>query len=343
VTTIELRAPLDGVIFPLEQVPDPVFAQKMVGDGLSIDPLGQLLVAPCDGTVTQLHRAHHTVTITTAEGIEVMMHIGLDTVQLKGEGFSPRVEEGQAVTAGEALIGFDADFLATHAKSLLTQVVVTNPERLAGIEPASGVVHAGQDRLMVLTLAAGTAAEETAGERVVSQAVPIPNPTGLHARPAAVLANLAKRYRSRVLLQRGDDQANAKSVVAIMGLEIGHGDKVVLIAEGVDAAEAVASLTPELAGGLGDEGTAPAPAPATTEILEDAAPAPRPRSEDPSLLLGVSASPGLAVGKVVQLRRDEILVAEVVPDLRLGEGVMHLLVGLNADQYAAEMRGAMAG
>lgn len=65
-TTLELRAPLDGVILPLEQIPDPVFSQKMVGDGPSIDPLSQLLLAPCDGTVTQLHRAQHAVNLATS-------------------------------------------------------------------------------------------------------------------------------------------------------------------------------------------------------------------------------------------------------------------------------------
>jgi len=192
-TTIELRAPLDGVILPLEQVPDPVFAQKMVGDGLSIDPLNQLLTAPCDGTVSQLHRAGHAVTLTTADGIEVMMHIGLDTVELKGQGFTPKVAEGQQVSAGDALIAFDADFLATHAKSLLTQVVITNPERLSDLRPASGRVRAV---VMYLELAAGAAAaEELKGQIVSSEAVLVPNATGLHARPAAVLANLATKFK----------------------------------------------------------------------------------------------------------------------------------------------------
>jgi phosphocarrier protein FPr len=88
-----LKAPLDGVVVPLEQVPDPVFSQKMVGDGASIDPTSQVLIAPCDGRVTQLHKAHHAVTLTTADGIELMMHIGLDTVNLKGEGFIAKVAE----------------------------------------------------------------------------------------------------------------------------------------------------------------------------------------------------------------------------------------------------------
>lgn len=309
-TTIELLAPLDGVIFPLEQVPDPVFAQKMVGDGLSIDPLSQILIAPCDGTVTQLHRANHAVTLTTAEGLEVMMHIGLDTVELKGQGFTPKVEEGQSVKTGDPLIGFDMDFLATNAKSLLTQIVITNSERLAELRPASGRVRANEDVAMVLELAADAAVDDVTGGRVVSEAIVVPNGTGLHARPAAVLANLAKNYKSKVLLQRGEEQANAKSVVAIMGMEIEYGEKVVLMAEGPDAADAIDALAPALASGLGDEGARPAPAPATTEIAEDAAPAPRPRSDDQNLLLGVSASPGLGVGKVFQLRREEIQVQE---------------------------------
>ncbi|HYN78419.1 MAG TPA: phosphoenolpyruvate--protein phosphotransferase [Lamprocystis sp. (in: g-proteobacteria)] len=309
--TIELKAPLDGVIVPLEQVPDPVFSQKMVGDGVSLDPLSQVLTAPCAGTVVNLHRAGHAVTLTTPEGIELMMHIGLDTVNLKGEGFTPKVVEGQTVALGDALIAFDADFLATHAKSLLTQIVVTNGERVAAYHPAAGLVRAGTDTLLTLDLAESADGEQAVGgKRVTSEALLVPNPTGLHARPAAVLANLAKRYQSRIMIQRGDDQANAKSLVSIMGLGIEQGDKVVLVAEGPDAAAAISALAPEIASGLGDEGSAPAQAPATTEISAEAAPAPRPRSADPNLLLGVAASPGLAVGLVWRLHREEIPVAE---------------------------------
>ncbi|MCG6941567.1 MAG: phosphoenolpyruvate--protein phosphotransferase [Thiohalocapsa sp.] len=341
--SITLKAPLTGVIVPLEQVPDPVFSQKMVGDGASIDPIDQLLVAPCDGKVTQLHKAHHAVTLTTADGIEVMMHIGLDTVSLKGEGFRPRVAEGDAVQTGDPLIEFDADYLATHAKSLLTQILVTNMERVTALEPASGLVNAGSDAFLTLTTAAAGAEAAATGRTVSSEAILIPNPTGLHARPAAVLANLAKRYESRILLQRGNDEANAKSVVSIMALEVSQDDKVVLVATGPDAEAAIAAIAPELAAGLGDEGTAPAPAPATMEPDPANAPPPRPRSEDPSLLLGVAASPGLGVGKVFQLRRDEIRVPEAATDeprverRRLDDAIEHAkneLEALQAELHA---------
>ncbi|RUQ33507.1 MAG: phosphoenolpyruvate--protein phosphotransferase [Candidatus Competibacteraceae bacterium] len=309
---LTLTAPLSGLLLPIERVPDPVFAQKMVGDGISIDPLDQCLRAPCNGRIMQLHPAGHAVTIATPQGIEVLMHIGLDTVSLKGAGFTPRVKVGDTVKVGEALIEFDADFIATHAKSLLTQIVITNSEQVAVFTPRSGSVIAERDVILELTLVDGAteSGAEKSTKTATSEAILIPNPTGLHARPAAVLANLAKKFKAEIRLQKGDDQANAKSVVAIMGLEVGCGDKVVLIAKGEDADSAISTLTPLLWEGLGDEGYAPAPAPASFVVSAGAAPAPKPRSDDPNLLIGVAASPGLAVGAVFQVRHTEIQVTE---------------------------------
>ena len=309
--TILLKAPLSGHLMPIERVPDPVFAQKMVGDGVSIDPISQSLLAPCDGTVVQIHSAGHAVTIATAGGIEVMMHIGLDTVQLKGQGFTPRVKAGETVRTGSPLIDFDADYIAVHAKSLLTQIVVTTMDRVARLDVRSGVVTAGADAILELTLT--DAKGETgaaAGATATSDAILVPNPSGLHARPAAVLASLAKKFKADIRLQRGNDQANAKSVVSLMGLEVAYGDKVNLVAQGPDADEAIATLVPALERGLGDEGTVPSSAPASMMIPDGAAPAPRPHSSDPNLVLGVAASSGLAVGNVFQVRHEEIVFLE---------------------------------
>lgn len=311
-TKIVLRAPLSGPLISLERVPDPVFAQKMVGDGISIDPLDQCLLAPCDGEVVQLHSAGHAVTLAIEGKLEVMMHIGLDTIDLKGEGFTPKVKNGDKVQAGDPLIEFDADYIATHARSLLTQIVITNSDQVAKFEPHTGTVTAGQDIILELTLAGGAKDEEQerAGKAITSEAILIPNSTGLHARPAAVLANMAKKFKADIRLQRGDDKANAKSVVAIMGLEIAQNDKVHLIAQGSDAEAAIDRLVPSLREGLGDEGATPVSAPASVTLSTDARPAPQPRSEDPNLLLGVAASPGLAVGNVFQVRHTEIEVQE---------------------------------
>ena len=310
-SALRILSPVSGQVWPLERIPDPVFAQKMVGDGLSIDPTDALLVAACDGEVVSLPAAGHAVTLRTPEGVEVLMHIGIDTVTLKGEGFQPRVKPGDKVLTGTPLIAFDLDFLATHAKSLLTQVVIANSDRVTSWERASGYVTAGKDTLFTVALAPeGSTPAEAAATTLTSEAIVIPNVTGLHARPAAVIANLAKSFESVIKLQLGDRQANARSVTAIMALEVSQGAKVQVVASGPDAAAAVKKLARVLADGCGDEGCAPAPAPATTTMSPAAAPPPRRKSVDPNLLLGVPASPGLAVGEAFQVRRVEIFVVE---------------------------------
>jgi phosphoenolpyruvate-protein phosphotransferase len=320
ITRLDLKAPLTGVLVPIEQVPDPVFAQKMVGEGISIDPLSDRLLAPCDGEVSHLHPASHAVTIRTLGDLEVLLHIGLDTLKMRGEGFEPMVRVGDQVRAGDELIAFDLDKVATSAKSLLTQMVITNTDLIASFTPRTGLVTAGTDDVAEVTLAGGEGdgaaegAPAPAGRTVTSDAVIIPNPEGLHARPAAVLANLAQKYESDIRLKRGDDGANAKSVMAIMGLEVLTGHKVQVIARGPDAAQAAEELAQALRDGLGEEGllqvseATPAPAPAP------AAARPAPRSEDPNVLVGVAASPGLGVGRTLRVLHEDIEVKETSAD-----------------------------
>src|SRR5208337_4216553 len=99
-------SPLSGRAVPLEDVPDPVFAQRMAGDGLAIDPLDNRVLSPCNGQVTQVHRKRHAVTLATAERVEILIHIGIETVSLDGEGFQGRVSGGQTVNTGDPLIEF---------------------------------------------------------------------------------------------------------------------------------------------------------------------------------------------------------------------------------------------
>jgi phosphocarrier protein FPr len=308
---IKIISPLSGAVWPLERVPDPVFAQKMVGDGLSIDPVDALLVACCDGEVVSIHAAGHAVNLRTSEGLELLMHIGIDTVTLKGQGFQPRVKAGDKVRAGDPLIAFELDLLATQSKSLLTQIIVTNTEQVKSWERASGVVAAGKDTLFTVDFEMEESAANADGAKTItSESIVIPNPTGLHARPAAVISNIAKGFKSAIKLQLEDRQANARSVTALMALDVSHGSKVQVLATGPDAKEAVHKLAEVLASGSGDEGCTPAPAPATTTVPVAAAPPPRRKSEDPNVLVGVSASAGLAIGEVFQVRRQEIAVQE---------------------------------
>jgi multiphosphoryl transfer protein len=272
-TDVSLVAPLSGRLIPIEKVPDPVFAEKMVGDGISIDPVSQTLLAPCDGEVVQLHPSSHAVTIKTADGLEVLMHIGLDTVTLRGEGFQPKVKVGDRVRVGDPLIDFDADYVALHARSLLTQIVITNSDQVAKFDAYSGNVTVGKDVILTLTLAGtGDTTAVQMGAAVTSAPIIVPNPTGLHARPAAVLVSLAKKYQSNIRLRRGEKEVSARSVVGLMGLEVAHGDTVQLIAAGTDADAAIAELSEALRSGLGEEGAKPISAMSSIATLEAAPP-----------------------------------------------------------------------
>jgi len=295
--TLRLLAPLDGRIVPLEQVPDPVFSQRIVGDGVSIDPTSTIVLAPCAGDILHAHPAGHALTLRSDEGLEIMIHVGVDTVQLKGEGFTLKVAAGQRVAPGQALLEFDADLVARRAKSLLTQLLVTNLERVSCLAHPAGSVKAGQDGVLEVTLRASAAPAELsgAGAQASSEALVVTNPTGLHARPAAVLAQEAKRFSSSVQLRRGDASANAKSLVSLMSLNVKQGDKVVLVAQGCDAREAVAKLSGLVLGRFDEPAAPPAAAPRA------AAAEPR----DPRAFGGVCAAPGLAIGQVCQFRRAE--------------------------------------
>jgi phosphocarrier protein FPr len=318
---LTLLAPLSGVVVPLERVPDPTFAQKLVGDGISLDPLSDRLLAPCDGRVAHVHRAGHALTLEAA-GLEIMMHVGIDTVQLAGDGFRPLVKEGDVVRAGDALIAFDADLVARRARSLLTQVLVTNMDRVAALEGADArVVAAGRDVLLRVRLVgdgaaagAGAGAGAAAGDVVESAPVPITAASGLHARPAGVLSALARRFRAEVRLRKDGREASLRSTTAIMKLEALHGDAVTVVAQGPDAAEAVAAVVETLTTTLAhDHGHPPAAPRAAAAPAPVAAPATPTRVAGPpadGVYRGVSASAGVAVGNVYQLRHDdEVTVA----------------------------------
>jgi len=192
---------------------------------------------------------------------------------------------------------------------------VTNPDRVASFRAHAGAVTTGQDAILDLELAAdgAKAGAEAAAAPITSEAILISNTAGLHARPAAVLANVARKFACDIWVQRGDGRANAKSVTSLMNLDIRYNDKVNLVTQGPDAQDAINSLAPLILSGLGEEGSS-APAPASRIVAEIARPVPPRRSDDPNLLLGVTASPGLAVGNIFQIRHQDLAVAEAADD-----------------------------
>ena len=143
--TINLVAPLSGEIVAIEDVPDVVFAEKIVGDGIAIRPTGNKMVAPCDGEIGKIFETNHAFSLESDTGIELFVHFGIDTVELKGEGFTRIAQEGQKVKAGDTIIEFDLEFLKGKAKSILTPVVISNMDEIKELQKMSGNVEVATD------------------------------------------------------------------------------------------------------------------------------------------------------------------------------------------------------
>nr|WP_081472483.1 PTS system trehalose-specific EIIBC component [Ornithinibacillus scapharcae] len=124
-----IYSPLSGKIIALEKVPDPTFSEKMMGDGIAIEPIDGVVVAPFDGEVIQVFPTKHAIGLKGESGIEVLIHIGLETVSLNGEGFETYVSAGDKIKAGDKLVTFDVDFIRKNAKSIVTPIVITNGDQ----------------------------------------------------------------------------------------------------------------------------------------------------------------------------------------------------------------------
>lgn len=150
--TIVIKSPLKGKLVNLVDVPDPVFAEKMIGDGVAIKPLDKNVYAPVSGKIVQLFHTNHALGIEIAGGLELLLHLGLDTVKLKGEGFTALVEEKQQVRTGDKLFEVDWDIIREKAVSTITPVVITNMEVVEKMEVlAEGELSVGDDLYRVIT------------------------------------------------------------------------------------------------------------------------------------------------------------------------------------------------
>ena len=147
---VEIYAPLSGEIVNIEDVPDVVFSEKIVGDGIAIRPTGNKIVAPIDGVIGKIFETNHAFSMESREGVELFVHFGIDTVELKGEGFTRIAEEGQEVKKGDVIIEFDLPLLEAKAKSVLTPVVISNMDEISSIEKSSGPVILGETVILKL-------------------------------------------------------------------------------------------------------------------------------------------------------------------------------------------------
>lgn len=142
---LKLIAPATGKTIDLSQVPDQVFAEKMAGDGVAIEVTGDTIVAPADGEVTLIFKTKHAFAMTLENGLELLIHIGLETVSLDGEGFEQLVEQGTKVKAGTPLIKINRELILSKGLSLATPVLITNVDATKSITPVeSGDAVAGK-------------------------------------------------------------------------------------------------------------------------------------------------------------------------------------------------------
>ena len=341
-----LVAPLAGWSSPLEEAPDAVFAGRMLGDGLAIDPTGSTLHAPCDGELIAVPASRHAITLRTDAGAEILLHVGIDTVALDGEGFQLHVQQGQRVRAGERLITFDLDLLARRAVSVLTPVVVLDGSGFRIARRSQDREVSVGDFLMELAPIVATAQQPGAviDGHAVSRRVTVVLEHGIHARPAALLAGALKGLSGEVSLLARGREASARSTVALMKLGVKSGDEVEIRAVGRDAAAAVSAIesvllsahgAPHASTGASAGVSAAHAAAQTARAAPGASSASLPGSSgagtpepgavtaggrpahQPNVLRGVIASRGLAVGRTLKLTRSEMVVPEQ------GVGVSH--------------------
>ncbi|WDU63189.1 phosphoenolpyruvate--protein phosphotransferase [Pseudomonas poae] len=292
---LTLSAPLSGPVLALGDVPDEVFAGGAMGDGIAIDPLNDCLHAPCDGEIIHVARTGHALTIRAHNGAELLMHVGIDTVELNGEGFALLVKEGARVKRGQALVQFDLDRIARQCKSLVSLIILTNGEAFELQRQAGPIVKVGEPLLQIALRS--TAPTQTAVDNSVSEArasVRITHRGGLHARPAALVRKTAQGFSSQAQLHYAGKSAPCDSLIGLMGLGIGEGDEVRVTCRGKDCEAALQALVAALSVAMSEEHCAPV------------AVAPRKANTEADVLQGVCAAPGLVCGPLFRLTAIEL-------------------------------------
>jgi phosphocarrier protein FPr/phosphocarrier protein len=291
---VTVLAPMAGWAAPLGEVPDPVFAEKLLGDGVAVDPTEGHVLAPCDGIIATL--ASHAFTIRHGSGVEILTHIGLDTVALKGAGFKPLAHEGQTIKAGELVIKADLDFLARNVKSLISPVIVAGSDGFRITRRSENrELAAGAFLMEVMPLAA--AADIDAGSTVATAKAVIAGEHGLHARPSALIASAAKRFAGELTLNCRGKKANAKSATAIMALGARRGDEVLISAPSRAAADAILAV---IGAAAANDHRVLVPAPVLRSLPANTA----------AKIHGVCAAPGQAIGRAMVLRSRDGMVPE---------------------------------
>lgn len=144
-----LKSPVVGRCFDISEIPDEVFSSKMLGNGIGFESTDGVLYAPVDGEILQVFPTKHALILKSKEGIEILLHIGIDTVNMKGEGFETYVEKSQQVKAGDKLVSFDNDLIKAKVKSNLSVLVLTDNEIMESVEFNLGTVDKNNEVIII--------------------------------------------------------------------------------------------------------------------------------------------------------------------------------------------------
>lgn len=288
---LTLSAPLSGPVLTLAKVPDAVFASGAMGDGIAIDPINDTLYSPCAGVIIHVARTGHALTVRADNGAEILLHLGLDTVELNGEGFSMLVKEGTRVSKGQPLLRYDLDKVGRQCKSLVSLLILTNSQDFQVRPITLKAVKVGEPLLHIVARnSSALDAEEVDGPEVHGHVL-VAHRGGLHARPAALIRQTAQGFKSRSRLHFAGKSAPCNSLIGLMGLAVGEQDEVQVSSQGPDAEAALQALLTALATALPDDHHAATPVSV----------APLERAAEAGVLHGVCAAPGLVGGPLFRL------------------------------------------
>jgi len=308
---LKVYSPLEGEVVDITNVPDPAFSEKMLGDGIAVNPKENFIYAPCDGVIKTLQKTLHAFVIES-QGTEILVHIGVETVNLKGKGFKSFCSQGQNVKKGDKLLEIDRDFIAKNAESNLVILIVANRPEEPLNKTKAAYVKSG-DELFSLGAQQEQVAEEQIPENIneiLSPVIKVHNKNGFHARPASVIAKLASGFKgTHIAVIKNNMRANAKSMVEILGLSIDFNDDIQVATSGKNSEVALREISSAIIKGL-NEGPAP------VSLKQDV----KPKTYDFSgevTIKGVTVFPDLAIGKSFVMLKKEIIVEENASDAKV--------------------------
>ena len=222
-----LLAVQTGLVVPVSEVDDPVFAQSILGGGVAIRPEGNEILSPASGRIISVQDTGHAYGLRTDDGMEILVHIGINTMELKGRGFSPCVRTGQKIRRAEPLCRIDLPLLRQLGYQTDIMVLVTNQAELS--------VHHRANPL-------NTQAEHGGMAIMTEFSYTVHDDNGIHARPAGLLVSQAQKHPCSIRMFCGERQADCKRLFQVMGLNVKQGETVRICCEGDAEAEAAQAL-----------------------------------------------------------------------------------------------------